>query len=64
MDAVASEISLIESSRRCAIHIFTQTRFLEVTKIDPPDLMNATLYSAPNCEKVDKSGEIVYNKKI
>ncbi len=31
MDAVASEISLVERSRRCAIHIFTQTRFLEVT---------------------------------
>jgi len=28
MDAVASEISLVE---RSAIHIFTQTRFLEVT---------------------------------
>ena len=33
MDAVASEISLVERSRRCAIHIFTQTRFLEVTLI-------------------------------
>ena len=33
MDAVASEISLVERSSRCAIHIFTQTRFLEVTKI-------------------------------
>ena len=31
MDAVASEISLVERSSRCAIHIFTQTRFLEVT---------------------------------
>ena len=31
MDAVASEISLVERSRRCAIHIFTQTRVLEVT---------------------------------
>ena len=30
MDAVASEISLVERSRRFAIHIFTQTRFLEV----------------------------------
>ena len=27
MDAVASEISLVERSSRCAIHIFTQTRF-------------------------------------
>ncbi len=34
MDAVASEISLVERSRRCAIHIFTQTRFLEVTSIN------------------------------
>ena len=31
MDAVASEISLVERSRRCAIHIFTQTRVLKVT---------------------------------
>ena len=31
MDAVASEISLVERSSRCAIHIFIQTRFLEVT---------------------------------
>ena len=32
MDAVASEISLVERSSRCAIHIFAQIRFLEVTK--------------------------------
>ena len=31
MDAVASEISLVDRSSRCAIHIFTQTRFLEAT---------------------------------
>ena len=31
MDAIASEISLVDRSSRCAIHIFTQTRFLEVT---------------------------------
>ena len=31
MDAVASEISLVERSRQCTIHIFTQTRFSEVT---------------------------------
>jgi len=33
MDAVASEISLVERSSRCAIHIFTQAKFLEVTAI-------------------------------
>ena len=31
MDAVASEISLVERSRRCAIHISPQSSFLEVT---------------------------------
>ena len=34
MDAVASEISPVERSRRCAIHILIQTRFLEVTLIN------------------------------
>ena len=42
MDAVASEISLIESSRRCAIHIFTQTRFLEVTLLYIPIMLCIT----------------------
>ncbi len=38
MDAVASEISLVEWSSRCAIHIFTQTRFLDVTVCNYPPL--------------------------
>ncbi|MGN1107906.1 MAG: hypothetical protein ACI4RK_00870, partial [Oscillospiraceae bacterium] len=31
-DAVVAKLSLFDRSRRCALHIFTQTRFLEVTK--------------------------------
>ena len=41
MDAVASEISLVERSRRCAIHIFTQTRFLEVTIVNSRKALTA-----------------------
>ena len=52
MDAVTSEISLVERSSRCAIHIFTQTRFLEVTLLyyctiftPPVSMPNAVIHA-------------------
>ena len=47
MDAVASEISLVERSSRCAIHIFTQTKFLEVTIIKNAHIFYYITNSAP-----------------
>ena len=48
MDAVASEISLVERSSRCAIHIFTQTRFLEVTLIMGGNVFRIALRDDPD----------------